>query len=297
MPEHTLAAKVLAYGLGADYLEQDVVATRDGHLVVLHDLYLDDVTDVAVRFPHRARPDGHYYVIDFELAELRCLRVMERRRPGSSSPRFPNRFVGELGGLTISTLEEELTLIEGLNRTMGRDVGIYPEIKNPAWHREHGMDLSARLLTTLNEFGYSTSNDRVFIQCFDATELRRLRFELGCAVRLVQLVGDEPQYARLLTPQGLASLATYADGLGPAYSQLAAVGHSGRPELKPLALWARDAGLAVHAYTFRADELPAYARTLEELIAFFMVEANVAGVFCDHPDVAVRVRGTLPKVQ
>src|SRR5262245_10608653 len=92
LPEHTLEGKALAFGLGADYLEQDVVATRDSQLVVLHDLYLDDVTDVAERFPGRQRQDGRHYAIDFDLVELQQLSVCERRRPGSSEARFPNRF-------------------------------------------------------------------------------------------------------------------------------------------------------------------------------------------------------------
>jgi len=91
LPEHTLEAKALAYGLGADYLEQDVVATRDAQLVVLHDLHLDDVTDVASRFPGRQRADGRHYAIDFDLAELQQLAVSERRKPGSRSARFPER--------------------------------------------------------------------------------------------------------------------------------------------------------------------------------------------------------------
>src|ERR671913_1263146 len=97
LPEHTLAGKALAYGLGADFLEQDVVATRDSQLVVLHDIYLDDVTDVAVRFPGRHREDGRHYVVDFDLAELQTLTVFERRAPGSSAAKFPSRFPADIG--------------------------------------------------------------------------------------------------------------------------------------------------------------------------------------------------------
>src|SRR5688572_10121230 len=142
LPEHTLEAKALAYGLGADFLEQDVVATRDSQLVVLHDLHLDDVTDVALRFPERCRADGRHYVIDFDLAELQRLTVSERRGAGAAAARFPGRFPLDKGAFRIATLDQELDLIEGLNRSMRRNVGIYPEIKHPQWHREQGIDLA-----------------------------------------------------------------------------------------------------------------------------------------------------------
>ena len=145
LPEHTLAAKALAYGLGADFLEQDVVATRDGALVVLHDLHLDDVSDVARRFTGRQRADGRHYVIDFGLAELQTLRLFERRLPGSTAPRYPDRFPADVPVAGITTLADELRLVQGLNKSMRREVGIYPEIKEPAWHRRHGVDLAARL--------------------------------------------------------------------------------------------------------------------------------------------------------
>src|SRR5262245_31828658 len=135
LPEHTLPAKALAYGLGADFLEQDVVATRDRQLVVLHDIYLDDVTDVAQRFAGRSRKDGRHYVVDFDLAEIETLTVSERRAPASSAARFPSRFPAGTGIAGVSTLATELKLIQGLNKSMGRTVGVYPEIKDPHWHR------------------------------------------------------------------------------------------------------------------------------------------------------------------
>jgi glycerophosphoryl diester phosphodiesterase len=296
LPEHTLVAKALAYGLGADFLEQDVVATRDRELVVLHDLHLDDVTDVAQRFPGRHRDDGRHYVIDFDLAELELLEVVERRAPGQSFAKYPGRFPVEGGAFRIATLKQELRLVQGLNRSMGGSVGVYPEIKAPQWHRRHGIDLSSLLIEELQAFGYSRAADAAFVQCFDAGELLRVKNELGCELRLVQLVGPEPEYADALTPRGLGRIASYAHGLGPSYRQLTEVGEG---HLRPSALTkhAHDSGLRLHPYTFRRDDLPEYARTLEELLEFFFVEARVAGVFCDHPDVAVRVRDTLQQVQ
>ncbi|HUQ52011.1 MAG TPA: glycerophosphodiester phosphodiesterase [Gammaproteobacteria bacterium] len=297
LPEHTLAAKALAHGLGADFLEQDVVATRDGTLVVLHDLYLDDVTDVAQRFPKRRREDGRHYVVDFDLDELKTLQVFERRLPGSAAAKYPERFPAEVGIPGIVSLADELRFIQGLNKSTGRTVGIYPEIKEPEWHRRAGIDLAARLLAELAAFGYKRAADPVFVQCFDAAELVRVKQELSSDLKLIQLVGAEAKYEELLTPVGLRRVAAYASGLGPHHAQLATGAAGRRPQLTPLTQFAQDCGLALHPYTFRRDDLPAYARSLEEWLEFFIVEARVEGLFCDHPDVAVRVRAARPKVQ
>lgn len=297
LPEHTLAAKALAYGLGADYLEQDVVATRDARLVVLHDLYLDDVSDVARRFPGRQRQDGRYYVIDFDLAELELLHLFERRNPGSDFAKYPARFPADAGVLRIATLADELRLVQGLNKSMGRTVGVYPEIKEPAWHRAQGVDLTSLLLAELAAFGYRRGSDAAFVQCFDAAELVRVKTELGSQLRLIQLVDAKPPHAELLTPAGLRRVARYAYGLGPHHAQLAEAVAGGRPTLTRLPGLAHEAGLRLHPYTFRRDDLPPYARTLEEWLEFFLTTVGIDGLFCDHPDVAVRVRDSTRKVQ
>jgi glycerophosphoryl diester phosphodiesterase len=297
LPEHTLAAKALAHGLGADYLEQDVVATRDSQLVVLHDLYLDDVTDVAQKFSGRHRKDGRHYVIDFDLAELETLTVFERRARGTAKAKYPARFPADTALFRVATLRQELELIRGLNRSTGRTVGIYSEIKDPEWHRRHGVDLSKLVLAQLRAFGYSRAEDAAFIQCFDAAELARVKRELACELPLIQLVEAEPAYGALLTAAGLRSLSEYAYGIGPHYSQLVEAEEGRRPRPADLARRARDTGLRVHAYTFRRDDLPPYARTLEELLALFFTDVGVDGVFSDHPDVAVRVRASTHKVQ
>lgn len=296
LPEHTLPAKALAHGLGADFIEQDVVATRDGELVVLHDLYLDDVSDVARCFPERRRSDGRHYVVDFDLAELKTLRLMERRAPGLSTPKYPARFPGDAALFNIATFADELRLIQGLNKSTGRTVGIYPEIKQPEWHRSHGIDVAAKLLAELRTFGYSRATDPVFIQCFDPDELSRVKNELGAELRLVQLVDNGPRYSGLLTAPGLHRLAGHAIGLGPHHAQLVAAAGD-RPEASRLLMLAHDAGLNLHPYTFRKDDLPPYARSFEHWLEFFFVEARVDGVFCDHPDLAVRVRDMVIKVQ
>lgn len=281
LPEHTLAAKALAHEMGADYLEQDVVASRDDVLVVLHDIHLDRVTDVASRFPRRHREDGRYYVRDFDLDEIQSLRVWERMN-ADGSPVYPERYPPRSGDFRISTLAEEIAFIQKLNAESGRQAGIYPEIKHPAWHREEGIDIAPALLRILAEFGYENRDAPVYLQCFDDTEIRRLRQRLECPFKLVQLIGASVTFK---TTDSVRHLAEYADAIGPPLSHLYTFEETDSvPVPNELAGWAHDAGLSVHPYTFRADELPAGFASFEELVAFFADEVVVDGLFTDFPD-------------
>ena len=170
LPEHTLAAKALAHGMGADYLEQDVVLTKDDVPVVLHDIHLDTVTNVAEVFPDRKRDDGRYYAIDLTLAEVKQLRATERVDAKTKRPVFPTRFPPHLSYFTVPTLAEELELIQGLNTSSGREAGIYTEIKSPAWHRSEGKDISKIVLGVLDHYGYREASDLAYLQCFDVAE-------------------------------------------------------------------------------------------------------------------------------
>ena len=292
LPEHTLEAKALAFAQGADYLEQDVVATRDDRLVVLHDVYLDRVTDVAGRFPGRHRSDGRYYARDFDLAEVQALNVHERRGEDGKAV-YPGRFPTGAGRFRIPTLEAEIEMIQGLNRSTGRSVGIYPEIKRPAWHRSEGVDLGARLLEVLAAHGFRGRADRVYVQCFDADELRRLREDLGCDLKLVQLIGEndwgesETDYDALRTRRGLERLAGIVDGIGPWLQQLYTPGRSGgRAKSTGLAGGARKLGLEVHPWTFRADDLAPGFASFADMVRWFARGLNVEGLFTDFPDLA-----------
>ena len=290
LPEHTLAAKALAFGMRADYLEQDLVLSRDGVPVVLHDIHLDTVTNVAQKFPKRIRPDGRYYAIDFDLSELRQLTVHERRDRRTGKPVYPKRFPTQQGHFTIPTLAEELELIRGLNQSTGRQVGIYPEIKQPAWHREQGREISQIVLRVLDEYGYRGPEDRCYLQCFEADENRRIRQQLGSRLLLIQLVGgkiDDPKSdaARMLTPQGLESIAQYANGIGPSIDQLRqAAGSDGLPRGQSIVEQAHRVGLQVHPYTVRADDLPAGVDSLKALVQELDQELRVDGMFTDFPD-------------
>jgi glycerophosphoryl diester phosphodiesterase len=128
------------------------------------------------------------------------------------------------------------------------------------------------------------------VQCFDAEELRRVREGLGCRLKLVQLVGEEPEYAPLLTAEGLARVARYADALGPSYKQLVLTTDIPPLHKSPLVDAAKRAGLKLHPYTFRRDDLPAFATDFEGLLRTFFADIGVDGLFCDQPDIAVRVR-------
>ena len=296
LPEHTLPAKALAYAMRADYLEQDVVATRDDQLVVLHDIHLDRVTDVAARFPGRARADGRYYVRDFDLEEIRSLGVTERL-DAHGRPIYPGRFPPHSGRFGIHTFAEELEFVNGLNRATGSSTGVYPEIKRPAWHREQGIDLGAAMLEVLAANGYVAPGDPVFVQCFDAVEVRRLREDLGCRLRLVQLIGDnswgeaDTDYDTLCTEQGLAALAQTADAIGPWVNRLYVPGaDGGPPRSSGLTEAAHRAGLLVHPYTFRADDLAPGFRNFTAMVRYFCDDLGVDGLFTDFPD---RVRELL----
>lgn len=308
LPEHSLPATAAAHVMGADYIEQDLVMTRDSRVVVLHDLYLERVTDVARVFPDRARGDGHFYVIDFTLEEIRRLALTERLsiRGGRLGARFPGRFPPGKSSFRIRTFEEVIELIQGLNHSTGREAGLYPEIKAPAFHRRAGRDISRAVLAVLKAYGYTGRSHRVYLQCFDPQELRRLRRglmpELGMDLRLVQLIAEKGWKAPPIYGEGsvlshdlggqpvgaaMAAIAAYADGIGPWMGMI--VGEEstrGRPLISDLAAQARAAGLVVHPYTFRAEKeyVPLYAENFEDLLDIFLFQAGVDGVFTDFPD-------------
>ena len=294
LPEHTLAAKACAHALGADYLEQDLILTKDDVPVVLHDITLDTVSDVATKFPDRQRADGRYYALDLTLAELKQLRVSERFNAKTRQPVYPKRYdsVATPAAFQISTLEEELQMIQGLNRSTGRVAGIYPEIKQPNWHRAQGHDISKIVLPILARYGYATKVDACFLQCFELAEVRRLRGELGWQGRLIMLIDkkakgeDGTDHAYLCTPAGLKELAGLVDGIGPEIGRIVtwpAPGAAAR--FSELVELAHADKLAVHPYTVRRDDLPKNCPSVDALHAALFRDAGVDGVFTDFTDV------------
>ncbi len=296
LPEHTLAAKVYAHALGADFLEQDIVLTKDDVPVVLHDIYLDTVTDVAKRFPDRKRADGRYYALDLTLAELKQLRAAERFNAKTGAPVYAQRYPSgsSPSEFRIATLEEELQLIAGLNRSTGRNVGVYPEIKQPKWHRAQGHDISRIVVPILLRYGYAAKTDACFLQCFELAEVKRLRQEIGWRGRLIMLIegkakGDDgTDYAQLCTAAGLRELAKVADGIGPAIGRIVSWPTAGAaPKFTDLVALAHAEKLAVHPYTIRRDDLPKNCPSVDALHAALFRDAKIDGVFSDFTDLTV----------
>jgi glycerophosphoryl diester phosphodiesterase len=293
-PEHTLAAYELGARQGADYIEPDLVSTRDGELVARHENEISGTTDVASRpeFADRRATktiDGKaatgWFTEDFTLAELKTLRAKERipeLRPGNAA--YDGRY-------EIPTFQEIIDLAAWLS------VGIYPETKHPSYHRSIGLPVEPGLVAALRRNGLDHAGAKVFVQSFEVGNLKALRAELS--VPLVQLLPLSS--ADLATPEGLRAIAEYADAVGPAKAHIVPRDEAGG-SLAPTRFVedAHSANLQVHPYTFRRENsfLPAELRAGDDPAAPGDLEAElrqffslgVDGVFADFPDVAALAR-------
>ena len=296
-PEHTMEAYALAYGQGADYLEPDLVMTADGYMIALHDLTLEATSNVAEIFPDRARDDGGFYAIDFTLAEIRQLKVGERIEAGTGEARYPERWPVGLGEFRIVEFGEMIDMTRELNRATGRRVGLYPELKFPRFHAEHGQDFGQALARMLVQHGLPSANLPVFIQSFEPEPLVAIRAEFGDRFPLIQLIGlndwdmNHVDYEAMGTHEGLARVAEYAVGIGPVLTLLVDGDFNGEPRASAVFESARALGLAMHPYTFRREGLPSGV-SLETLLDFFFHVLEIDGVFTDNPDVAVERRAS-----
>lgn len=306
-PEHTLAAFELAIDRGADYIEPDLVVTKDGVLVARHENEISGTTDVAARpeFAERKRTktiDGAaitgWFAEDFTLAELRTLRARERLpelRPANA--RFDGLY-------QVPTFAEVIALVKAREAASGKRIGLYPELKHPSFLRQAtGIDTVAMLLLELERAGLSPT-DPVFIQSFEAAPLRQLNASGDWKlVQLMSPTGGPPEapaarYADMAMPKGLAGIAKYADAIGVATPMVVA------PDGTPTRLVAdaHAAGLLVHVWTLRKEnaflpphlrssadpaETGCYAAAMAEL-----VRAKVDGIFTDDPALAANFGNT-----
>jgi glycerophosphoryl diester phosphodiesterase len=298
LPEHTLPAVAMAHAQGADFIEQDIVLSKDNEPMVIHDLILDNVTNVAEAFPKHKRNDGHYYVGDFTLAELRTLQVHERVDARLGRPTFPRRFPSGEGRFGIATLAEHIELIQGLNRSTGRNVGLLVELKEPSRHLAEGRDMGRIVLETLAKYGYKDRDDMAILQSFDAVEMRRLRKELHTDLRIVQLMNEETlklptDASREQMSAALAKVSQYADGVGPSLEMLLSRSRiPGNPQLAELIELAHAAKLTVYCYTFRTETVPQQFAGFAKLVEAFDA-AEIDGFITDFPD---KVRESLSAV-
>lgn len=313
LPEHTLAAYALAILQGADYIEPDLVMTRDGELVARHDNELGLTTDVSQRpeFADRKRTqvvDGvsltGWFSEDFTLAELKTLRAIERIpqiRPGNA--RLD-------GSLEIPTLQEIIDLVKTLQLSERRRIGLYPETKHPTHFQQLGLAMEKPLVRILHRNGYASPKAPVYIQSFEVENLKTL--SRLTQLRLVQLFGSgqpydqqvrgsELTYAQMATARGLKAVSRYAAGVGPDKFYVIprdANGNLGQPT--DFVAHAHAAGLKVHPYTFRAEnsflpnnlrdgDMPEARGNIEAEIEAYL-EAGIDGLFIDQPDIAVSVR-------
>lgn len=277
LPEHTLASKVMAYAMQVDYIEQDVVLSKDDVPIVIHDILLDDVTNVLEKYPNRKREDGRYYVIDFTFEEIKTLVVTERFDSETGLQIYPNRFPKGTSSFRLHSLQDEIELIQGLNKSTGKNIGIYPEIKKPEFHHENGKDISKIVLNILSDYGYKTKNDKCIVQSFDAIELERIRKELKSQLFLVQLMEFSEQ------KNLLEFYASYADGIGPWYKHLISSKTATDFLLTSLVEDAHKLDLVVHPYTFREDQLDEFD-SFEQMIDVIIHQAGADGGFTDFPD-------------
>jgi glycerophosphoryl diester phosphodiesterase len=306
-PEHTLESYRLAIRMGADYIEPDLVSTGDGVLVARHENEIAGTTDVAAHPEFAARRttktvDGvsvtGWFTEDFTLRELRTLRATERLPSvRTQNTIFDRRY-------EIPTLQEIIDLVVSEERRLGRPIGIYPETKHPTYFASIGLSLEEPLVSTLyrNELGEATS--AVLIQSFETANLRKLHTLTD--VRLIQLLDsvghpfgdDRRSYSDLTTPAGLASIAEYAYGIGADKDLIVPRAADGRLlAATPLVSDAHQVGLAVHAWTFRAENqflpvdfrLGADPNLRGDVISEYelFLRLGVDGFFSDHPDTAV----------
>jgi glycerophosphoryl diester phosphodiesterase len=303
-PEHTLASYELGARMGADYIETDLVSTKDHVLVARHENDISATTDVAGHPEFRSRRttktiDGirttGWFTEDFTLAELKTLRARERL------PAIRPKNTKYNGRYQVPTLQEIIDLIQRLSGELGRQIGLYAETKHSTYFRSIGLPLEQVLVDTLHHNGLDRPDARVFIESFEFANLKYLARQLS--VRLVFLIGppgarpydfvrahDSRTYRELTSANGMRRLARYVDALGPSKDYVIPPG--GRPTA--FVRNAHAAGLLVHPYTFRNENqfLPPALRHRGGAIAEYRLffAAGVDGVFSDCPDTAVAAR-------
>lgn len=323
VPEHTLAAYAMAILQGADFIEPDLVITKDGHLVARHDNVLDLTTDVSSRPEFAGRKttktvDGvtvtGWFSEDFTLNEIKTLRAIERI-PGirPANARFDGQF-------EIPTFQEIIELAQAYEKLLDRRIGLYPETKHPTYFDRLGLPLEEPLVKVLRRNGYEGRNAQVFIQSFEINNLRKLKGMTR--IPLVQLLwiegkpydveagGGTLTYEQMATPAGLAQIASYAKGVGPEKRFIIPLDSAGNLNLSSATRFVQDAhavGLQVHPYTFRSENvfLPSNFKSSSDPNALgdgageikVFLRTGIDGFFTDQTDRGIVARDAFLKNQ
>ena len=323
LPDHTLEGYTKAIQMGADFIEPDLVSTKDGVLIARHEPNLKDTTDIATRpefakYKRTVEVDGKaeegWFAADLTLAQIKTLRAKQPR--ADRSPQYDGQF-------QIPTFEEILKLRAELSKKYGREIGVYPETKHPAWHHDLGLGFEDKLVNILKKHGLNRTNAPVYIQSFELTNLKALK--KMTKVPLIYLLdaddvnkdgsiatirpydfvkqGDTRTYADMLKPENLKEVAKTANGIGPwkvyvASYRTDADGKTHRLPATDLVKRAHDLNLKVHLYTFRneAKHLTSDDKgdPYNEYAAFFAT--GIDGLFSDYTDTAVAARNKFCQV-
>ena len=264
--EHSEGAKALAHAHRADYIEQDVVLSKDKVFVVLHDLTLDATTNVKVIYPDKARADGKYYVADFTWDELKELELR-------------GRVADQMGGCgqRIMRLDHEITFLRQLDRAFHRKTGLYIELKGAGFHKkEFGVSMGDELLKVLAKLEVASDPESCLIPGFEPDELIALH-QKSCPYKLIQLMGDRYE-------GNIDEVAKYAYGVGPSTNLLANKIPGGEIVSSGFVEKAKQAGLKVHPYTVRLNMQPKWSDSIDETHRVLVDLLKVDGFFTDYPD-------------
>lgn len=325
-PEHTMQGYKMAVQLGADYIEPDLVMTKDGVLIARHEPFISTTTNVSTLPQYANRKttkllDGvavtDWFVSDFTLRELKTLRA--RQSWANRTHEYDDLF-------EIPTFEEILAFAKAHKTTAGNPVGVYPELKHPTYHKALGLPMEDHFLKMINAAGYNSKESSIYVQCFEVATLQYLRSKSD--IKLIQLLGaagitndgnllftkedgsydpegqpydfiknkDKRSYQFFTTKEGMEFMATYADAVGPWKPFIISVNSNGvlTPVTNFVALAHRH-NLEVHPYTFRNEDTKWVRDTnhIDEYLRFF--EAGVDGVFSDYTNEAVAARSKFLK--
>lgn len=294
LPEHTLAAYQRAMDQGADFIEPDLVATKDHVLVARHENEISETTNVKDIYPERKNTktiDGvkvtGWFVEDFTFEEIKKLRARQR---------LPNRPQNENDKYEIPSFEEIIQLVKKNEETKNRKIGLIPETKHPSYFKNIGLALEEPLMELVKKYELDKNPEWFYVQSFEVYNLKILRKKTKW--RLIQLIGEANEkpfdesvtYAEMMTLAGLKKIAQYTDGIGPSKKWLVKKDKDqllATDELKNALLL----NLKVFPYTFRNESyfLLPFFKTPSEEYEFF-IKSGVSGVFSDFPDTALKAK-------